>query len=464
MVDRWNGFKGQAKRIEDDDLPRIARTIGVGEDELHAFMDVEAAGTGFDKQGRPKMLFEPHVFWRNLPKALRSTAQAQGLAYPKWRRGAYPNDSYPRLYAAMAIHEEAALKACSWGLSQILGENYRIAGYDTPEAMVRAFMDDEDNHLEATVLVLVSMGIDDDLRAHRWEVVARYWNGPGYREHGYHTRLAAAFARWQRIKDTPYNPELDTRTAEAVQQAVDTIATAAKEMSAPFPAPPVVEQPRSVPKGKWAEEELAKFEIEAIQKRLRDLGYHMVGYIDGKWGPSTEGAIKALQAQAKISEDGHWGPATKAALADDTNRRKVSQARASATVRSLVAQGSQVATLGVRARFMSKVVTIVPTVFALIGFIANNWDAAQSLIDPFAPLFGALPIWATWVPVALAGLYLWAQANGVLAARVASERSGRHNGEDAAPYEPVPMSTSGSNSIMDMIAGVAHMAHKRDQT
>ena len=55
---KWNDFKGAAKRIEDTDLPRIGATIGVGEDELHAFMDVEAAGSGFDSAGRPKMLFE----------------------------------------------------------------------------------------------------------------------------------------------------------------------------------------------------------------------------------------------------------------------------------------------------------------------------------------------------------------------------------------------------------------------
>lgn len=39
-------FKGRAKRLDDVDLPRIGHQIGVGEDEIHAFMDVEAAGSG----------------------------------------------------------------------------------------------------------------------------------------------------------------------------------------------------------------------------------------------------------------------------------------------------------------------------------------------------------------------------------------------------------------------------------
>lgn len=199
-------FKGAAKRIEDIDLPRLGHRIGVGEDEMHAFMDVEAAGSGFDSHGRPKMLFEPHVFYRNLTGAKRDRAVKEGLAYKSWKKGAYPKDSYPRLIKAMAIDETAALKAASWGLGQILGENHRLVGYATPQAMVTAFMADEDKHLEAMVEFLIGNKIDDDLRAHRWDVVARVYNGPGYAQHGYHTRLAKAYAKWAKIKDTAWSP------------------------------------------------------------------------------------------------------------------------------------------------------------------------------------------------------------------------------------------------------------------
>ncbi len=44
----FDHFKGAAKLIEDKDIPRIAGEIGRGEDELHAIMDVEAGGSGFD--------------------------------------------------------------------------------------------------------------------------------------------------------------------------------------------------------------------------------------------------------------------------------------------------------------------------------------------------------------------------------------------------------------------------------
>ena len=90
-------FRGRAERIDDLDIPRIGSVIGVGEDEVHALMEVEAGGSGFDSRGRPKMLFEPHVFYRNLTGEERQRAVDLGLAYPKWRSGQYPSDSYPRL-------------------------------------------------------------------------------------------------------------------------------------------------------------------------------------------------------------------------------------------------------------------------------------------------------------------------------------------------------------------------------
>ena len=114
-------FKGKAKRLDDIDLPRIGDRIGVGEDEIHAVLDVEARGNGFDAQGRPAMLFEPHVFYRNLSGAAQDRAVRECLAYPKWKRGSYPSDSYPRLERAMKINTEAAQRASSWGLGQILG-------------------------------------------------------------------------------------------------------------------------------------------------------------------------------------------------------------------------------------------------------------------------------------------------------------------------------------------------------
>ncbi|WP_265499562.1 N-acetylmuramidase family protein [Paracoccus beibuensis] len=217
-------FKGRAKRLDDIDLPRIASRIGVGEDELHAVLEVETRGGGFDSQGRPKMLFEPHIFWRELGAgAKRDRAAREGLACRKWGEIKYPRDSYPRLIAAMRIDENAALRSASWGLGQIMGFNCRPAGYGSAAAMVRDFLDDEERHLEAMVEFLISEGLDDELRRHDWSGFARGYNGAGYAAHGYHTKLAAAFKKWQGIKDTPFVIPRDCHSGifEAIHELAD---------------------------------------------------------------------------------------------------------------------------------------------------------------------------------------------------------------------------------------------------
>lgn len=189
-------FKGRAKPLDAWDFGRLGRLLSVGEDELRAVVEVECSGSGFDQQGRPKMLFEPHRFWRELGDAKRGVAFAQGLAYPKWGSKPYPADSYPRLEAALKIDRPAALRSSSWGLGQIMGANHKAAGYGSVEMMVLAFLDDEEKHLKAMVDFILAEDLDDDLRRHDWSGFARGYNGPGYAKNSYHTKLAAAHAKW----------------------------------------------------------------------------------------------------------------------------------------------------------------------------------------------------------------------------------------------------------------------------
>lgn len=197
-------FIGVAKRIEDIDLPRVGAMIGVGEDEIHAVIDVEAAGSGFDNKGRPKMRVEYHYFYRLLPPEKLQKAIDQGLAFKSWRSGKHPRDMYPILKRMMKIDAHVALLSCSWGLGQIMGFNHLAAGYTTVEAMVKAFTIDEDNHLEAMISFIKFNNLDDELREHNWSGFARGYNGSQYAKHGYDLKLAASFDKWYKIRDTPY--------------------------------------------------------------------------------------------------------------------------------------------------------------------------------------------------------------------------------------------------------------------
>lgn len=258
-------FVGARRPLDEFDIPRLAHSIDVSEDHFRAFFEVEAGGRAFDRQGRPTMLFEPHVFYRNLRGAKRDQAVAAGLAYAKWRPGEYPKDSYPRLQAAMKIDTVAALKACSIGLSQVLVENHSQVGYETPWLMWQAFMDDEENHIKAMIQFILANGIDDDLREGRWETVARVYNGPGYKKNGYHTKMARAFAKHQKIPDIEWRPGM-----EDGQPAGQAVALLPKMHDAKT--------------------------LKVVQEKLIELGYPEVGMADGKWGRKTRQAVLGFRA------------------------------------------------------------------------------------------------------------------------------------------------------------------------
>lgn len=235
-------FTGPAKRIDDIDLPRIGAEIGVGEDPIHALIEVETSGSGFDRHGRPKMLFEPHKFYKHLSKDPEKRARAvrQGLAYREWGTQKYPKDSYARLAAAMEIDEHAALMSASWGLGQIMGENYRLAGYKSVEEMVQAFTEDEDNHLEAMIHFVKASGIDDDLRRIEQKIrrkekitiadvvpIVRTYNGAGYKRNRYDTRFLTALNRWIKIKNTPYVAGANMKEIAEAESAAHEVVSAA---------------------------------------------------------------------------------------------------------------------------------------------------------------------------------------------------------------------------------------------
>lgn len=211
-------FQGRAKKLDDLDLPMVGKTIGVGEDPIHALLDTEARSSGFDRLGRTTMLYEPHVFYRLLrargDQRLLELAVDEGLAYPKWGQRPYPSDSYPRLMAANKIAPMEALSSASWGLGQLMGFNHALAGYKSPEAMVQAFMDDEEYQLRAMIRFIISAGLDDELRAldaaktdtqmlNAARAFSRGYNGAGFAKNGYDDKLVASIKRWRLIKDTP---------------------------------------------------------------------------------------------------------------------------------------------------------------------------------------------------------------------------------------------------------------------
>lgn len=195
----FGDFKGMAAKLQVEEVVALAQENDIDPAALRAVIAVEASGSGFDKEGRPKILFEPHIFHRLLAGDERQTALDAGLAYPKWGMQPYPKGSdaqYARLEAAMEINQPAALKSASWGMGQIMGMNHNLAGYGDVETFAFACMDSEAKHVAMMISFIKNTKLLGPLQNRDWAAFARGYNGPGYAKNAYDVKLAAAYERF----------------------------------------------------------------------------------------------------------------------------------------------------------------------------------------------------------------------------------------------------------------------------
>ena len=194
-------FTGEARKLEPSDIDKIAADLKVEPAAFRAVITVEAAGSGFDKAGRPKALFERHHFYKHLKDTpnLLSEAVSDGLAYPKWGEKPYPKGSdavYEEVLRACAIDEEAALLSTSWGLGQIMGSNFKLAGCASVHDMVMEACESEAGQVRQMAAFIKAAGLQDELAAKNWAGFAKGYNGPQYVQNQYDQKLAAAYAKF----------------------------------------------------------------------------------------------------------------------------------------------------------------------------------------------------------------------------------------------------------------------------
>ena len=178
--------------ITEEAFQAAALTLGCEVAAIKAVAKVEAPKGPFLESGEPPVLFERHVFHR-LTGGRWSKAHPD-ISNPK--RGGYGKESqqHARLQRAAALDREAALKSASWGAFQIMGFNHEQAGHVALQGFINAMYRDADSQLQAFVSFIKSdPRLLRSIRAKDWAAFARVYNGSAYAEHGYHTRIAAAY-------------------------------------------------------------------------------------------------------------------------------------------------------------------------------------------------------------------------------------------------------------------------------
>lgn len=209
--------------LKEKDFADAAFELGCPIAHIKAVTKVESRGEGFLASGRNVILFERHIFFRELNKILAKEpetlkalaerlkvgggdlltsvkirlAQDQPSIYnPK--TGGYEGTvngverEYERYLKAEDINPRAAALSVSYGMFQIMGFNYHLmAGYATVEDMVENFAESERNQLMGFCkFVKSSPGLLKAIRTGDWLTFALQYNGKAQK--GYDIKLAAA--------------------------------------------------------------------------------------------------------------------------------------------------------------------------------------------------------------------------------------------------------------------------------
>lgn len=177
---------------------------------VKAVTEVESSGSGFLSDGRVKVLFEGHVFYK-YTKGKYATSHPS-LCYPKWTRVYYARGAnayergakeLARLEQAKDLNRTAALLSASYGMFQIMGFNFAHCDFPTVDLFADAMKKDESEQLNAFCSYIIDVGLDDELRQGRWADFARKYNGPAYQKNRYDQKLKDAYNRYYRQEVPP---------------------------------------------------------------------------------------------------------------------------------------------------------------------------------------------------------------------------------------------------------------------
>lgn len=165
--------------------------------------------------------------------------------------------------------------------------------------------------------------------------------------------------------------------------------------------------------------------VRHVQDRLKALGYHEVGAVDGDFGSRTRGALLAFKADHDLPLTDAMDDATLRALATGEGRQ-VSEARAVITAGDLRAKGSKT----IAATDETKAAAIATGVAGGGGVvlqIVGGLGAAKDKLSPVLDLVTSAAPWVAGIAIVGFAAVTWWSANKAEKARVEAAREGRHN-------------------------------------
>jgi hypothetical protein len=218
-LDFLTGYTGE--KITDADYDAAAKELGCEVEVIRAIAQQEtgklqALGLGaFDKQNRPTILFERHIFSRitdgvydgkypdisaNKEYLAGTAKNASGKKYDDGKHYGLFSWQYKKLAKASQLNKEAAIQACSWGKFQVLGSNYKLCGFTSALDFAKSMCKSELAHLHVMVLFCKGNNLQSALKNKNWAAIAKVYNGPKYKVNKYDTELEAHYNFFKKME------------------------------------------------------------------------------------------------------------------------------------------------------------------------------------------------------------------------------------------------------------------------
>ena len=210
-----------SKLLTEQNFIDAAKSLIVEVATIKAVAEVESRGAGFFNDGRPKILFEAHIFSAKTNHVYDNSHP--NISSRKWNKKLYKGGTkeYIRLDEASNLNRTAALSSASWGKFQVMGFNAVSCGWNSVDKFVVDMYKNEGEHLKAFVGFVNVNNLAKYLRSKDWAKFAGGYNGPAYKENKYDNKMAEAYKKYEKddnqafkdladfIEDFPIRP-IDT--------------------------------------------------------------------------------------------------------------------------------------------------------------------------------------------------------------------------------------------------------------
>lgn len=177
------------------DFQRAAKELNCEVAAIRAVASVESLDGGFLSDGRPKILFERHVFHKRT-KGIHSAKHPSISNKVAGGYGRPGENQHDRLAVAAELNRTAALESASWGMFQIMGYHWKELVYKSLQEFINAMYESEAKQLDAFVRFIKVNKLDGPLRQKKWADFARRYNGPAYAKNKYDVKMAEAYKKY----------------------------------------------------------------------------------------------------------------------------------------------------------------------------------------------------------------------------------------------------------------------------